>query len=301
MRSISSIQRQLQSGSYWLLDGATGTELEARGYQTSLPFWTAFAAWDCPDLLSKIYLEYLEAGSNILTANTFRISYYLFEKHHRFGEYQPLLSDTCQLTRDLMGENQQVLLAASLTTLEDCYRPDLVPPMDVLEHYHEKQLRSLSECRVDLILAETINSVTEAAVIMKLASQMGLPLVMSVVTNGKGALLSGESLHDLVAITKAHLPVALALNCRSTAELLTDARILSAEFGGIKGVYSNAPGKPHPTKGWEAAPDSLEVLTKFISDMQSLDFRIFGGCCGTTPRMIKAMHDRLAGLKGHKV
>src|SRR5690606_409873 len=100
------------------------------------------------------------------------------------------------------------LLAASLTTLEDCYRPDLVPPMDALEHYHEKQLRSLSECRVDLILAETINSVTEAAVIMKLASQMGLPLIMSVVTNGKGALLSGESLHDLVAIAKAHLPVA---------------------------------------------------------------------------------------------
>ncbi len=301
MMSISSIQRQLLSRSYWLLDGAIGTELEARGYQTSLPFWTAFAAWDCPDLLTKIYLEYLEAGSNILTANTFRISYYLFEKHHRLGEYEPLLSDTCQLTRELIGENQNVLLAASLTTLEDCYRPDLVPPIAVLKHYHEKQLRSLSESPVDLILAETINSVTEAAVIMKLTNQMRLPLIMSVVTNGKGALLSGESLHDLVAITQSHQPLALSLNCRSTEDLGRDARILSAEFDGIKGVYSNAPGKPHPAKGWEAAPDSLEVLSKFITDMQSLDFRIFGGCCGTTPPMIKAMHQRLSGLKGEKV
>jgi S-methylmethionine-dependent homocysteine/selenocysteine methylase len=298
MMSISSIQRQLQSRSYWLLDGAIGTELEARGYRTSLPFWTAFAAWDCPDLLTKIYLEYLESGSNLLTANTFRISYYLFEKHHRLAEYQPLLSDTCQLTRDLMSGNQKVLLTASLTTLEDCYRPDLVPPIAVLEHYHERQLMSLSECPVDLILAETINSVTEATVIMKLANQMGLPLIMSVVTNGKGALLSGESLHDLVAITQTYQPVALSLNCRSTEELRGDARILSVAFGGIKGVYSNAPGNPHSTKGWEAAPDSLEVLTKFISDMQSMDFRIFGGCCGTTPPMINAMHQRLAGLKG---
>ena len=78
MLAISEIRHLLSSRKYWLLDGAIGTELERRGFRTSLPLWSAFAATECPGLLEQIYQEYIDAGSNILTANTFRISYYVF-------------------------------------------------------------------------------------------------------------------------------------------------------------------------------------------------------------------------------
>src|SRR3954471_11550835 len=57
-----------------ILDGPTGTELVARGYNAEGPLWTARAALDEPELLRQIHLDYLRAGANIITANTFRAS-----------------------------------------------------------------------------------------------------------------------------------------------------------------------------------------------------------------------------------
>ena len=67
MLRISELKNLLTSRPFWLMDGAIGTELERRGYQTQLPFWTAFAAQDVPDLLKQIYQDYLDIGCDILT------------------------------------------------------------------------------------------------------------------------------------------------------------------------------------------------------------------------------------------
>ena len=53
-----------------LLDGATGTELNRRGIDLSLPLWSAAAIESAPDVLRQIHVEYVTAGAEILTANT---------------------------------------------------------------------------------------------------------------------------------------------------------------------------------------------------------------------------------------
>src|SRR5688572_1998339 len=55
-----------------LLDGATGTELNRRGTNTDLPLWSARALLEAPDVLRKIHLDYVRAGAELITANTFR-------------------------------------------------------------------------------------------------------------------------------------------------------------------------------------------------------------------------------------
>ena len=55
-----------------LLDGATGTELDRRGVDISLPLWSARAIVDAPQILQDIHSDYLAAGANVITANTFR-------------------------------------------------------------------------------------------------------------------------------------------------------------------------------------------------------------------------------------
>ncbi len=294
MLRISELENYLNQKPYWLLDGAIGTELESRGYHSPLPFWTSFAARDCPALLRDIYRDYLDAGSLILTANTFRISYYLFEKADRLAELQALLFETCNLTRSVHLEKRIPLVAASLAPLEDCYRPDLTPSPKILNHYHEKQLSALIPCDVDFILAETINTLAEAEVILKLTTQMSLPLILSVVSDGKGSLLSGEPLYDLVKIAQAYNPIALSLNCRSISDLEYDASVLSDHYKGRKAIYCNAPGKPDKYSGWQVKAGAPGELSEFIGKMQVLGFSIFGGCCGTTPPMIEAIHRYLS-------
>src|SRR5574342_1176370 len=55
-----------------LLDGATGTELNRRGVNTDLPLWSARALLEAPDVLGQIHLDYVRAGAELITANTFR-------------------------------------------------------------------------------------------------------------------------------------------------------------------------------------------------------------------------------------
>ncbi len=298
MLRISELENYLIQKPFWLLDGAVGTELESRGYPSPLPFWTSFAARDCPQLLKDIYLEYLDAGSLVLTANTFRISHYLFEKTDRLAELQALLIETCDLTRSVRLRNRIPLVAASLAPLEDCYRPDLTPSANILHHYHEKQLTTLAPCNVDFILAETINTLAEAEVIMKLTTQMSLPLILSVISDGKGSLLSGEPLNDLVKIAHAYNPIALSLNCRSIYDLEYDAGVLSDQYEGRKAIYCNASGKTDKFSGWQVKAGSSRELTEFIGKMQAQGFSIFGGCCGTTPTMIEAIHQYLLAPGG---
>ena len=292
MLEISAFKKLLDSQKCWLLDGATGTELERRGVFTQLPFWTALAVEEHPGILSDIHKEYLSAGCQILTANTFRISWYLFEKHRQEDKFFPLLRKTCELARSVLPINSGVLLAASITTLEDCYRPDLVPDESTLLKYHRSQLEALDTCPVDFILAETINSIKEAAVIMQLCAEMKLPLILSFVTNGEGELLSAEKIIDLLKIAEQFSPIGMSINCGPVPEILNDAIILAGHFEGVKGIYANAPGKPHPDHGWEAANNACPVLEHFAGEMIDLHFKIIGGCCGTTPEMLHAIQNR---------
>jgi len=289
MLEISAFNRLLNDQKYWLLDGAIGTELERRGYQTSLPFWTAPAVREVPELLRDIYRQYLQAGCQILTANTFRISAYLFDKYNRNKEFLPLLVETCQIARELIPSESFVLLGGSQTTLEDCYRPDLVPDEHILKTYHRKQLLAFKECDVDFVLAETINSIREAQVILELAEGMGIPLVLSLITNGMGELLSGESLLDFLEVEAKYTPSVLSLNCRPVSDLLHDAKLLADNYSGPKGIYANAPGIPHSKFGWESSVDACERMTYFTEEVMAMGFKMIGGCCGTSPEMLMAM------------
>lgn len=286
MLEISVFRKLIDAQPNWLMDGAIGTELERRGLHTELPFWTAFAVDQAPEILTEIYLEYLKAGCQILTANTFRISSYLFEKHARSGEFFPLLERTCRLSRELIPVNTGILLAASIATLEDCYRPDLVPEESILRKYHRAQLKALMRCPFDFILAETINSIREAKIIMQLCHEMELPLLLSLITNGQGQFLSGEEISEVAQPASRWTPAGILLNCRPVGDIKTDFAILSLHYDGPKGIYPNAPGEPHPTRGWEPSTDACKILEDFTEELLDKQFKFIGGCCGTTPDML---------------
>lgn len=62
-----------------ILDGALGTELTRRGENTNLPLWSARALMDAPQVVAQIHADYLAAGAEVLTANTFRTNFRTFE------------------------------------------------------------------------------------------------------------------------------------------------------------------------------------------------------------------------------
>jgi homocysteine S-methyltransferase len=279
-----------------LLDGATGTELHRRGVDTGLPLWSANALLNEEGLcvLKQIHLDYLTAGAEILTANTFRTHRRALIASGNAGRALDLTRRAVNVAREAMldfASPDPRFLAGSISTLEDCYQPALVPPDDELRAEHSERVQHLIECGVDLILIETMNSIREAAIAAKLAAVTGTPVIVSFVCDPMGNILSGESLSDAA---RELLPLgiaALGVNCGPTPYLITPLEELRAacppDFPLI--AYGNI-GYADAAVGW--INTDAEAPAAYCRHAEHWPARIIGGCCGTTPAHI-------AELKAH--
>ncbi len=280
-----------------ILDGATGTELNRRGVDTGLPLWSANALMNDHDtkILQQIHEDYLRAGADIITTNTFRT-------HHRAlapsGNARRALEltrravDTAQAALAAVPSERMRFVAGSISTLEDCYRPDLVPSDDSLRAEHSERIHHLIECGVDLILIETINTIREAFIMAKLATITGTPVVVSFVCGTDGKLLSGET---LTAAARELLPFgisAIGVNCGPTPLLRDPLEELRTACGKDFPLiaYGNI-GYADEKVGW--INTDAENPAAYCTHAAHWDAKIIGGCCGTTPEHIAALKSTL--------
>ena len=126
----SDITDRLGTGLPLLLDGAMGTQLLMRNVDVGLPLWSASILENCPSTVEEIHTEYLNAGADVVTTNTFRTTTRTFRKVcNDIKEATERAREVCktavEVARKAAGEAQFV--AGSLAPLEDCYLPDLFP------------------------------------------------------------------------------------------------------------------------------------------------------------------------------
>lgn len=276
------------------LDGATGTELNRRGIDTGLPLWSANALTHDSGLnaLRQVHLDYLDAGADILTTNTFRT-------HRRALAGKGY--DARELTRRAVATAREALaafgkpaqVAGSVAPLEDCYRPDLVPPDDECRAEHSERIQHLVDAGVDLLLIETMTSIREAVIAARLATATGLPAWVSFVCDGEGRILSGESV-SMAAERLMPLGVkALGVNCGPAHTLARPLSALRAVCGRDFPLiaYGNI-GHADEKDGW-INTDAMDP-ERYLQYAQTWPAQIVGGCCGTTPEHIRKLRDRLS-------
>jgi S-methylmethionine-dependent homocysteine/selenocysteine methylase len=271
------------NGKVLLLDGATGTELNRRGVDTGLPLWSANALTTEAGLnvLRQIHLDYLKAGADIITTNTFRM-------HRRVLAGNG--HDARVLTRRAVAAAQAAVaefgqparVAGSVAPLEDCYRHDLVPPDDECRAEHSERIQHLVEAGVDLLLIETMTSIREAVIAAEFATIAGRPTWVSFVCDREGRILSGES---VAMAAERLLPLgvnALGVNCgpaHTLAKPLAELRaVCGPDFPLL--AYGNI-GHADEKDGWintdAVAPEN------YLQYARRWPVQIVGGCCGSTP------------------
>ena len=278
-----------------VLDGALGTELERRGVATGLPLWSARALLCAPEAVLAIHRDYLAAGAEILTANTFRSQRRTLAREGHGARAAELTSLALRLARRAAREAARpVFVAGSAAPLEDCYRPDLVPGDEALAREHGEHAEQLAAAGADFILAETMNCVREAAAAARAARATGLPLLASFVCGAGARLLSGEPLAEGLAAVVAHGPLAVGVNCLPPAEL---APCLAALAGsGLPFfVYPNL-GSPDPERGFAPREDCTpEVFASLARAWIAAGAALVGGCCGTRPGHVRALAELVRG------
>jgi S-methylmethionine-dependent homocysteine/selenocysteine methylase len=304
-----------------LLDGATGTELQRRGVDTGLPLWSARALIAAPAarVLQAIHADYINAGADIITTNTFRTHRRTLERAGIGARTRELTQLAVQIAQAAaQSVDRKIFVAGSMSPLEDCYAPELVPPDRALWIEHAEMARDLAQAGCDLLLIETMNTIREAVTAARCAAATGLPVCVSFVVGPAGlrpdqvtlargstsaddaqdqpppgfsplVLLSGESITAAVTALRSYDPAAILINCVPLAFIDRGFEELRAAHSGPIGLYANV-GHADDQVGWTLTDDVLpDAYARHAQLWVQHGAAIVGGCCGTTPAHIAAL------------
>lgn len=261
----------------------------------------------CPDAIQDIHQQYLQAGADILSTNTFganRISQEDYQLAHRVYEmnYQGAV-----LARKAIAEyrkthpDKALFVAGAMgpTTKLASLSPDINNPgfrsvtFDQLAEAYTEQAIALIDGGVDLFLLETITDTLNAKAalyaLMNLFDSLGrqYPIMVSgTITDASGRILSGQTIEAfLVSISHAPL-LSVGLNCAFGAkELRPFVEVVHKETSFLTSAHPNA-GLPNQFGEYEQSAEEFATLVGEFAANGWLN--IVGGCCGTTPEHIAA-------------
>lgn len=267
-----------------------------------------------PDVVSDIYRAYVDAGADILTANTFSansISQADYNCQHLVGDMN---REAVRLARCAFAESGRqgfVIATVGPTNKSLSISPDINDPacraitFDQLAEAYMEQIEVLAQEGVDAILLETIFDTLNAKAGIYAMQQVmhrtgkDIPLMLSATVNdASGRLLSGQTLEAFL-ISVAHAPIlSIGLNCSFGADqmlpVLRNLHRMLTERAGENGkrifisCHPNA-GLPNSMGQYDVTPHQFAQTVRPMIEEGLAD--IIGGCCGTTPEHIKALVD----------
>ncbi|MDE2857632.1 MAG: homocysteine S-methyltransferase family protein [Chloroflexota bacterium] len=281
-----------------LLDGGMGQEIVNRGGKGGYGEWATAALHEDPDLVRQIHADYIGAGADVITTNTYgttraRLRHVGIED--RLGELLRAAGQLACQARDHSAK-RDARIAASLPPLEASYASEFTLSFaQMAEEFAE--LMDLLEPYVDIFLGETLSTTFEAEAFLGAAAGRGKPVWLSLTLEDHGSthLRGGAQLSDAIAsirISKLS-PDALLINC-CTPDSITSAMPVLRASGMPFGAYAN--GFVEIPESWDEAGGvaqlstrrdlSPEVYSADVARWMEAGAAIVGGCCEVGPAHI---------------
>jgi S-methylmethionine-dependent homocysteine/selenocysteine methylase len=279
-----------------VLDGGTGTELEARGARMDSDAWCGVANLDVPDLVREVHEAYIHAGAQVVIANTFATNRPVLTAAG-FGDRVEEANRTAvrlALEARERAAERPVLVAGSLAVWSELVEPGESPDeARVLEVYRE-QAAILADAGVDLLVLEMFDVRWAAA--LRAAGETGLPVWAGIWArlDRDGALLNPTADHalddDLPALIDDHVSAVLVMH--SPLEVVAPAlTAIERHWDGPRGAYPHAGHFEQPN--WVFKDVAPETMAEHAEAWVGSGARLVGGCCGTRPAHIRAIAERL--------
>ncbi|MEY4271109.1 MAG: hypothetical protein RLZZ58_2325, partial [Pseudomonadota bacterium] len=287
--------------------GALGLSADQKGNNDIL-------ALTRPDVVERITRAYFDAGSDMISTNTFssnRISQADYAAEHLVADINRASG---QIARRIAGEYAArdgrprfVAGAVGPTNKTLSLSPDVNDPgyreidFDFLTEVYRDQIVALAEGGVDFILIETIFDTLNAKAGIMATKQAErivgreLPLMLSMtLTDLSGRNLSGHTVEAFWHAVRHAKPLTIGLNCSFGAtQLRPHVKLLSEISDALVMVYPNA-GLPNDLGEYDELPAQTAALVREWADHGQVN--VLGGCCGSTPAHIAAMARAITAL-----
>jgi 5-methyltetrahydrofolate--homocysteine methyltransferase len=271
------------------------------------------------DVVESIARSYFDAGSDIISTNTFSSTVISQADYGAEHLVRDLNFANAQISRRIAdeytakdGRPRFVAGAIGPTNKTLSLSPDVNDPgfreitFDYLKDVYREQVDALVEGGVDFILIETIFDTlnAKAAIMAVLDAQdalgRDLPMMISMtLTDLSGRNLSGHTVEAFWYAVRHAKPVTIGLNCSFGAEQLRPhVKVLSGIADTLIMVYPNA-GLPNDLGEYDELPEQTAALVREWAEAGQVN--ILGGCCGSSPAHIAAMARTVAGLEPRDV
>lgn len=283
---MSKFRTLLTSGSRIIFDGAMGTMLQARGLapgQSPEEFCLAK-----PDVLEGVHNDYIAAGADVLTTNTFGGSRFKLPPGLNVKEFNRRMTHAARAAAD--RSSRQVFVAGSVGPSGKFLYPLGDLSFEELVDGFREQIRGLIEGGADLIIAETQFDIAEArAIVIATRKEGDLPVAVSM-TYEDGVTLTGSSV-EVCAATLANMSVDfIGMNCSAgPQEMRTAVEELLRTSPMPVLIQPNAGLPILRDDGQTVFPLGPVPFAELTGAFARDGAQLVGGCCGTTPEHIAAL------------
>ena len=280
-----------------LCDGAMGTLLYERGVSYEHSFDEQ--NFSNPKIVLKVHLDYIQAGAEIIETNTFgsnRIRLAKFGLENKVKEINVAGAKIARQAREIEGKD--IFVAGSIGPLGKPLEPLGKITQEEAFAYFTEQAEGLLEGGVDLFIVETMTNLDEIKIAISAIKKIcELPLMAEMTFAEDGLTFMGDSPEEVAEkLSKLDVEV-IGANCSVGPQKMLDLISLMAKKTTKKLSAMPNAGLPRWVDGrfiYLSSPDYFaEYALKFIQ----MGASIVGGCCGTTPEHIKAIHKGLKNLK----
>ena len=283
-----------------ILDGGMSRELTRLGATLRQPEWSALALTEAPDLVRQVHADFIAAGADVVTTNSYAVvPFHIGEARFR-AEGQALAALAGRLARQAAEAEtaRPIQVAGSLPPIFGSYEPDRFDPARVQDHL--AVLVAGLEPHVDLWLGETLSLIAEAEAVRIAVAATSKPFWISFTLDDRPAaeaddapprLRSGETVAEAAAWAAGSGAQALLFNC-SRPEVMARAvaaarAVLDARGAALQiGVYANAFEAPQDEGGANATLHATredltgEAYNRFARAWVAEGATLIGGCCG---------------------
>ena len=277
-------------------DGAMGTMLQKNGMKSGeIPELLNLTH---PELISQIHKEYLEAGADIITTNTFGAN--------------PLKSDEIGASLEIVIASAIELAKKTCSKYSTSEKPrfvafdmgptgHLMEPMgdlsfDYCYSQYSKVAKLAEKCGADLILIETMSDTYEAkAALLAVKENTNLPVFLTMTFDETGKTLTGADIDVVSAMFEGLKVDCIGINCGLGPKQISALMERFAKLSSIPIMAQPNAGLPKMADGKTIYDVSPEEFAEDCLKIAGLGASILGGCCGTTPDYIKALVNKCSG------
>lgn len=287
-----------------ILDGAMGTMLQRKGLQGNSESFNLTN----PETIGEIHNEYIEAGADIITANSFSANSISQSEYNLSEKAGQMAEAAARIARKAADEAPRKIWVAgsvgptskSLSLAQNINDPIFRPySFDGMAEAFEVQIRGLVKGGVDLLLFETcfdaLNTKAALYAIGHIPEASDIPIMISAsMSDRSGRTLTGQTMEAFYRSVQHCSPLSFGLNCSLGAEEMIPLVAEVASFATCAvSCYPNA-GLPNEMGEYDETPSQMAESVRKMALAGSVN--IVGGCCGTTPEHIKAVAEAVKGI-----